>query len=42
MRKKKYQTPKMRTVEFEVEQHLLTASTETYTLGNAYGDGDFE
>ena len=28
MSKKKYQSPTMRVVEFEVEQHLLTASTE--------------
>ena len=28
MNKKKYQTPTMKVVEFEVEQHLLAASTE--------------
>ena len=28
MSKKKYQSPRMKVVEFEVEQHLLAASTE--------------
>ena len=42
MSKKKYQTPRMKVVEFEVEQHLLTASTESFTLGNTYGDDSFE
>ena len=28
MNKKQYQSPTMKVVEFEVEQHLLAASTE--------------
>ena len=42
MSKKKYQTPQMKVVEFEVEQHLLAASTETFTVGNAYDDTLFD
>ena len=43
MSKKKYLSPTMKVVEFEVEQHLLAASTETFTVGKTtYGDGDFE
>ena len=42
MNKKKYQSPTMRVVEFEVEQHLLAASTETFTVGSTYGDDDFD
>ena len=43
MNKKKYQTPRMKVVEFEVEQHLLAASTETFTVGSTtYGEDSFE
>ena len=42
MNKKQYQTPTMKVVEFEVEQHLLAASTETFAVGSTYGDGDFD
>ena len=42
MNKKKYLSPTMKVVEFEVEQHLLAASTETFTVGSAYGDSDFD
>ena len=42
MNKKKYQSPTMRVVEFEVEQHLLAASTDTFTVGNAYDDTLFD
>ena len=42
MNKKKYQSPRMKVVEFEVEQHLLAASTEAFTVGSAYGEDSFE
>ena len=43
MKKKKYQSPRMKVVEFEVEQHLLAASTETFTVGkNTYDDTLFD
>ena len=42
MKKKQYQSPTMKVVEFEVEQHLLAASTETFTIGSTYGDSDFD
>ena len=43
MSKKQYQTPTMKVVEFEVEQHLLTASlgtvgTQQFTVGESYDD----
>ena len=43
MSKKKYQSPRMKVVEFEVEQHLLAASTQAFTVGETtYGDSDFD
>ena len=42
MKKKQYQSPRMKVVEFEVEQHLLAASTETFKVGNAYDDTLFD
>ena len=42
MNKKQYQAPQMKSVEFKVEQHLLTASTESFTVGNTYDDDSFE
>ena len=43
MNKKKYQTPRMKVVEFEVEQHLLTASlgTEQFTVGEGLNEDDW-
>ena len=40
MKKKQYQSPTMRVVEFEVEQHLLAASTEAFTVGETYNGDD--
>ena len=43
MNKKKYLSPTMKVVEFEVEQHLLAASTQAFTVGETtYGDSDFD
>ena len=42
MKKKQYQTPQMKSVEFKPEQHLLAASTESFTVGNIYDDESFE
>ena len=42
MKKKQYQTPQMKSVEFKLEQHLLTASTERYgVLETTYDDESF-
>ena len=43
MKKKQYQTPQMKSVEFKLEQHLLTASNERYgVMGSSYNDSDFD
>ena len=43
MSKKQYQTPQMKVVEFEVEQHLLTASlgTEKFTVSEGLNEEDW-